>query len=159
MNILFVCSGNTCRSPLAEALIRHKAACLLAASTSSSATPNIQVKSAGTAAGTGYPMSFAMEIILQEQNIDSTHKSQRLNRELLDWANLILTMTRPQKILLISQIPDSAPKLFTLNEYIGNTLQPDIDDPYGTDLGSYRQCATKIATACDRLLAKIHSPH
>ncbi|MEL6384644.1 MAG: low molecular weight protein arginine phosphatase [Cyanobacteria bacterium J06626_18] len=156
MNILFVCSGNTCRSPLAAALVRHKVACLTPVSRSASRASNIQVKSAGTAAGTGYPMSFAMEIILQEQNIDSTHQSQRLNRDLLDWADLILTMTRPQKILLVARISNSAPKLFTLNEYIGNTTQPDIDDPYDTDLESYRQCATKIEIACDLLLAKIH---
>ena len=159
MNILFVCSGNICRSPLAEALLRHKVSRLPPSSTSSSPTSNIQVKSAGTAASGGHPMSFAMEIILQEQSIDSAHQSQRLNEELLTWADLILTMTRPQKILLISQIPDSAPKLFTLNEYVGNTGQPDIEDPYGTDLESYRQCATQIETACDRLLTKLHPPN
>lgn len=99
-----------------------------------------------------------MELILQEQDIDSTHKSQRLNWDLLDWADLVLTMTRPQKVLLTSQLSNSMPKLFTLNEYIGNTVHPDIEDPYGTDLESYRQCATEIETACVRLLAKLHPP-
>ena len=159
MNILFVCSGNICRSPLAEALLRHKISSLKKASTATQIALNIQVKSAGTAASAGHPMAFAMELILEEQAIDSTHQSQRLNWELLNWSELILTMTRPQKILLISQFPYSASKLFTLNEYVGNAAHPDIEDPNGTDLESYRQCATEIETACDRLLAQLSLSH
>ncbi|MFE4108603.1 low molecular weight protein arginine phosphatase [Almyronema epifaneia] len=156
MNVLFICSGNLCRSPLAAALLRHKVACL--AHTSQAAPPlSIEVKSAGTAASSGQPMSLPMETILQEKGIDSTHQSQRLNWDLLDWADLILTMTQAQKFLLISQIPELMPKLATLNEYSDNPTQPDIDDPYGSDLGSYRLCAAKIEAACDRLLTKLQT--
>lgn len=156
MNILFVCSGNLCRSPLAAALLRHRVSYPPTSDDAMQSTPDIQIKSAGTAASAGHPMSFAMEVILQEQGIDSTHQSQRLNWPLMDWADLVLTMTRPQKILLGAQFPQTTAKLFTLNEYVGNITQPNIEDPYGTDLESYRQCAVEIETACDRLLAKIH---
>jgi protein-tyrosine-phosphatase len=150
MNILFVCSGNICRSPLAEALVRHKVS-----PTSADFSSAIQVKSAGTSADEGLPMALAMEIILQEQGIDSTHQSQRVSWELLDWADLVLTMTRAQKILLGAQVPQIAAKLATLKEYTGNITQPDIDDPYGCDLESYRQCAQEIEAACDGLLNRL----
>ncbi len=163
MNILFVCSGNTCRSPLAAALVRYKVSSLPSAARSL----EIQVKSAGTAADGGQPLSLAMEIILQERGIDSTHQSQRLDWQLLDWADLILTMTQDQKSLLQwsktgpngpSQVSQRSAKLATLNEYCGNTAQPDIDDPYDCDLDSYRQCARQIEIACDDLLSKLQIP-
>lgn len=162
MNLLFVCSGNICRSPLAEALVRHKVSSL----TSAAHSLEIQVKSAGTSADVGQPMSFAMEIILQERGIDSTHQSQRLDWQLLDWADLVLTMTQAQKSLLqwsktgskgLLQVPQLSAKLATLNEYSGNTAQPDIDDPHGCDLDSYRQCAHQIEIACDGLLNKLQA--
>ena len=62
-----------------------------------------------------------------------------------------------QKILLLSQMPQIAAKLATLNEYSGNTSQPDIDDPYGCDLESYRQCAQAIEVACDGLLNRFRT--
>jgi protein-tyrosine-phosphatase len=153
MNILFVCSGNMCRSPLAEALVRHK----VTFSTSGSFSSPIEVKSAGTSAESGLPMSLAMEIILQEQGIESTHQSQQVTWNLLNWADLILTMTQAQKILLQSQGPQIASKLATLNEYSGHTSQLDIDDPHGCDLDSYRQCAEEIGTACDGLLNRLRT--
>jgi protein-tyrosine-phosphatase len=150
MNILFVCSGNTCRSPLAEALMRHKVLSLSAVH-----APEIQIKSAGTSATPNQPMALAMELILQERGIDSTHHSQRWTWELLAWADVILTMTQAQKTFLQSQVPPFASKLATLNNYAGNRVEPDIDDPYGCDLDSYRQCARQIETACDGLLRRL----
>jgi protein-tyrosine-phosphatase len=153
MNVLFVCSGNMCRSPFAEALVRHR----VAFATPGDFNASIQVKSAGTSADAGLPMSLAMEIILQEHGIDSTHQSQRVTWELLDWADLILTMTQAQKLLLQSQVPQITSKLATLNEYAGNPNQSDIQDPHGCDLESYRQCAQAIETACDSLLDRLRT--
>lgn len=155
MNLLFVCSGNICRSPLAEALVRHKVAARATKTDLAAADLEICVKSAGTAASEGHPMSYAMELILQEKGIDSTHCSQRLHWDIIDWASLILTMTRAQKVLLSAQVPDLVSKLATLNEYVGITDRPDINDPHGTDLESYRHCAAEIEAACDRLLTKL----
>ena len=155
MNILFVCSGNICRSPLAEALFRHKISCLSQTLTTEQPPLDIQVQSAGTSAAHGQPIAFAMELILQENGIDPSHHSQRLDWDLLDWAHLILTMTRDQKRLLLSQIPALMPKLFTLNEYVGHRNQLDIAEPDGSDLDSYRRCAAAIEAGCDRLLEKL----
>lgn len=155
VNLLFVCSGNICRSPLAAAFMRHKVALRAKELGLSSLDPEISVKSAGTSASEGHPMAYAMELILDERAIDSTHQSQRLHWEIIGWAELILTMTRPQKVLLAVQIPNLAAPLATLNEYVGLTQTPDIEDPYGTDLNSYRHCAAEIETACDRLLEQL----
>lgn len=151
MNILFVCSGNICRSPLAEAVLRHRVA-------HQSPAPAIQVKSAGTSATNGLPLSVAMEMILQEQGIEPHHQSQRLTHELLNWADLIFAMTRAHKALLLTQAPGVQPKLYTLKEFVGDSQQLDIDDPYGSDLDSYRTCANEIMMACDRLFHTLQQP-
>lgn len=151
MNVLFVCSGNTCRSPFAAALLRHRVSCCVTVPASANGL-DVGIKSAGTNASGGHPLAYPMEVILQEKGIDYTHQSQRLTWDLVDWADVALTMTRPHKALLAAQIPQFRAKLFTLNEYVGQPSQPDIADPYGTDLESYRQCAAEIETACDRLL-------
>lgn len=146
MRLLIICSGNTCRSPLAAALLKHKARHnnLL-----------LEVRSAGTAASAGHPMSLPMEIILQERGIDSTHQSQRVSWNLVNWADLILTMTRAHKAILMAAVPQIFPKVFTLNEYIGANSSLDIDDPYSTHLDSYRRCASEIEQGCDRMLSKL----
>ena len=148
MNILFICSGNICRSPLAEAVLRDRVA-------RQSPAPAIRVQSAGTGATPGLPLAVAMEMILQEQGISSQHSSQRLNRDLMDWADLLFAMTRDQKALLLTQSAHLQPKLFTLKEFVGDWQHPDINDPYGSDLNSYRHCATEISAACDRLLQRL----
>ncbi|MBD0337173.1 MAG: low molecular weight protein arginine phosphatase [Cyanobacteria bacterium Co-bin13] len=148
MRILMVCSGNTCRSPLAAALLRSRSA---------AAGLPLAVESAGTVASAGHPMSLPMEIILQEQGVDCGHQSRRISWELLHWADLILAMTRSHKAILIATAPSIADKVFTLKEYGGDTLYPDIDDPAGTDLPSYRRCAAEIEAGCDRILTKLQT--
>lgn len=153
LNLLFVCTGNTCRSPFAAALVRHRLH--MAGQT------HIQVQSAGTAADPDLPMAVGMELILQERGIDPDHRSQRLTWELLSWADGVLTMTRNQKILLSAQVPQMASKLATLKAYagvcphVGDSDDPDIADPYGSDLASYRRCARTIEIACDGLLRRL----
>ena len=170
MHVLVICSGNTCRSPMAEVLLREKAKAMAAGSpaattgsTKAAQTEglaplfnSLQIQSAGISAAQGWPMSVPMEMLLQERGLDWSHQSQRISLELIDWADLILTMTRAHKVWLIDQIPDIADKIFTLKEYAGDSSQPDLDDPYGTDLDSYRQCAAEIEQACDRILPILH---
>ncbi|MCF6410918.1 low molecular weight protein arginine phosphatase [Pseudalkalibacillus salsuginis] len=108
MNILFVCTGNTCRSPMAEALLRHYS------------TGKIEVQSAGIYASYGSPASAQSIEVLKDEGIPCHHKSQPLTEDLAEWADLILTMTSQHKYVIISQFPDKMGKVHTIKEHVSN---------------------------------------
>ena len=108
MNILFVCTGNTCRSPMAAALMKGK-------------YEAEYVLSAGIFAYNGSGAAPQAIAALEEVGINAPHQSQSVTRELLEWADLVLTMTTGHKNSLIMQYPDYQNKYFTLKEYTADT--------------------------------------
>ncbi|SEP72871.1 protein-tyrosine phosphatase [Virgibacillus subterraneus] len=105
MKILFVCTGNTCRSPMAESLIKHK-------------MPDIQVQSAGIFAGKNQrPNNYAIQALL-DRGITLDTKSQPVTDKLLHSSDLVITMTTQHKQSLILQHPNFQDKYFTLKEYV-----------------------------------------
>lgn len=109
MNILFVCTGNTCRSPMAEALLKHQ-------------LPNVNVQSAGVFAGDNHPANQnAIDVLRKKQVELNNHRSQSTTETLLDWADIILTMTTQHKQSLILQHPNFQDKYFTLKEYVSTS--------------------------------------
>ncbi|MCS7186985.1 MAG: low molecular weight protein arginine phosphatase, partial [Armatimonadota bacterium] len=107
MKILFVCTGNLCRSPMAEFLLR-KLAC-------QQGIEEVEVKSAGLWAIQGEPATEETIAVLQELGIDAkSHRSKPLDWELIDWADLILTMEEWQKRQIIAKAPEAKSKVFTL---------------------------------------------
>lgn len=108
-HILFVCTGNTCRSPLAEGL------CRMMAKREGLA---LDVRSAGVSAMEGAPVSRHSGDILREKDAwDGLVGSRSLRRDEIEWADLILTMTMSHKQAVIGRHPEALDKVFTLKEY------------------------------------------
>ncbi|GAE27224.1 low molecular weight protein tyrosine phosphatase [Halalkalibacter wakoensis JCM 9140] len=131
--VLFVCTGNTCRSPMAEALLRSKFG------------ETVQVKSAGVQAYPNSPASEGTKAVLAEKGIEFDHLSQPVTDELLHWADIVLTMTNSHKEMIKIFYPHVNEKLFTLKEYVDPQSDDiDIADPIGGPIEAYRQTAEQI---------------
>ncbi|TBL72941.1 low molecular weight protein arginine phosphatase [Paenibacillus thalictri] len=107
--ILFVCTGNTCRSPLAEGMLR-----LLAAEQGL----ELEVKSAGVAANEGAPASRHTVHILREKGFTAPLSSSSLTESLASWADVILTMTSSHKRYAVQKFPESVDKIHSLGEFV-----------------------------------------
>ena len=125
--ILFVCTGNTCRSPIAEALLKEYIR---------KEGLDWQVQSAGVAAYDGEPISPYAQAALQEKEISLPFTSQQVNKDLLAWADWIITMTQGHKQMLLCLSPEHAEKIFTLKEISDpqfekcRKLQEELDQLY-----------------------------
>jgi protein-tyrosine-phosphatase len=152
-SILFVCTGNTCRSPLAESLCKSQLARTLECSTSSLPDRGFIVQSAGLAASPGQPAAQEALLVAQELGADlSQHRSQVLTAALLSQATHVFVMTRSHWLLLQDYFPDQGP--------MPRILSPsgiDLDDPIGCDLAVYRECAQAIVQALDVLLPALQN--
>jgi uracil phosphoribosyltransferase len=132
--LLFVCTGNTCRSPMAEALARD---------IFSRAGVEAEVSSAGVSAyGNAAPSRHALEAMKKEGLDISAHRSRQLTEDMVSQSNLILVMTRRHREALKAMWPDKAGKTYTLAEYAGK--KKDITDPFGMDYGAYQLCAGQL---------------
>jgi protein-tyrosine-phosphatase len=146
--ILLVCSGNTCRSPLAAAMLREVL----------DATPglgDIHVGSAGTSAWDGAPASEGSYLVALERGLDlSTHRARMLTTALVHDADLILTMTAAHGHRVIDM--GGAGKTHTLASWAaGPEGVGDIPDPYGGDVATYRMVADRLAPLIDGVTARL----
>ncbi|OIK16100.1 hypothetical protein BIV60_06440 [Bacillus sp. MUM 116] len=141
--ILFVCTGNTCRSPMAEAILKNKN------------LEGIEVRSAGVFAVNGNGASAHAKQVLEENKIVHNHQSSLLNGGAIGWAELILTMTNSHKDAILNYYPEAAPKLFTLKEFAGETVSHDVSDPFGGNVSIYRETFQELEILIDRLIEKI----
>jgi protein-tyrosine-phosphatase len=137
MKILLVCSGNTCRSPMAEALLKQ----LLAERVPSE---TVGIRSAGIGTVAGMPASPHAVAAMKERGLDiGHHRSQPVTRELVAESDLVLTMTGYHREAIRHQWPEYAGKVFTLAEYVGRA--DEVPDPFGGSLAEYRCTAESLA--------------
>ncbi len=142
MNILFVCTGNTCRSAMAAAIMDKIAV---------ENDLNIFIESAGIFAAEGESASEEAIKAVAKYGIDLTaHRTQPVTEDLIKQCDLILTMTEAHKQILT---PLAQGKVYTLLEYAGS--EGDIADPYGGDEEEYTEAAQEIYDALVDVAEKI----
>ncbi len=145
MNILFVCTGNTCRSPMAKALLEDMA---------QEKGIDINVKSAGIYALDGQSASKGAIEALKVEGIDiETHRASIIYKDLLEWADLILTMGISHKEILLSKYDFIRGKVYTLKEYAYDK-EENVRDPFGGDIHIYNNTKEEIKEALKYIIRK-----
>ncbi|NLB74513.1 MAG: low molecular weight protein arginine phosphatase [Firmicutes bacterium] len=155
--IMLVCMGNTCRSVMAEAMLRQALEEVMGDD-----AKDIRVISAGVSASCGDPASRHAEAAMRELGLDvSLHRARGVSAEALNEADLVLTMTTAIKDELLKDYPAMEAKVMTLTEFVGLTeeLGRDIKDPYGLPLGVYKSSAEQIGRAVKIVARKIRDSY
>lgn len=149
MRVLFVCTGNTCRSLMAQHLLEK----MLEAK-------NLQgweVRSCGIAAEESFPVPLHVKELLSKEGVPNIrHTPKRLDREILTWADLVLTMSPMHQDALRLYYAESLAKTKLLTSYAG-LEEPEVPDPIGQSREVYVQCLELLRKALTKMMEK-HAP-
>ena len=147
LHVVIVCTGNTCRSPMAEILLKNKIK-------ENNLHQQIAVSSAGIAVWKeGYASEGAQEAMNLRGFDAASHRSRQLLLEDIRTADLLLTMTQNHKEAVLNAMPDAQTKVYTLAEFAGE--DGDVSDPYGGNSAIYERCAEEIEKMLEKSWKKI----
>jgi protein-tyrosine phosphatase len=147
--ILFVCTGNTCRSPMAERLMRHLCRSL----------SGWTFRSAGVFAAEGAPASEGAIQALKEKGLDlRDHQTRILSPKLMDEATWVIAMTAEHARLAREQVPEGSGKVRTLHSFSHHDPLRDVRDPFGGNLDTYRATRDEIESALTDLILALIQP-
>ena len=153
MKIMFICTGNICRSAMAEWMLKKKLKDLK--------RNDIEVYSSGIYAQNGDIPTYEAETVMQDEyEIDiSKHRATNIRNSKIREMDLVLCATISHKIAVLDIYPELEGKVFTMKEYVGYNREYhdkiNIKDPWGYDIETYRSCVSEIDECIELLLKKL----
>jgi protein-tyrosine-phosphatase len=146
-NLLFVCTGNTCRSPMAAAITR--------AAVQERGWSHVEVRSAGVGAAAGAAASSQAVAVAREHQLDlSGHTAIQLSPDLVEWADLILVMGASH-MHVVAELGGAEKTVLATAFLEGEGAGQPVADPFGGDHDAYRAAFAQLQAAVDALLDRL----
>ena len=149
MKIMFVCTGNICRSAMAQWLMKKKL--------EDANREDIQVFSCGIFAYDKDMASQEAIEVMQEYGVDlKQHEATNIQKSKIQQMDYVFCMTNSQKYTVLNQYPELAGRVYTLKEFATPDAQDlEIKDPWGYTIAVYRVCAAEIDSCLDKVIEKL----
>lgn len=147
MKIMFVCTGNTCRSAMAAALLETKI---------KETGKKVEVFSCGIYAYDGDPATDESIEAIEEYGVDlKKHRATSIRKSEIQKMDLVLCATNEHKKVVVALYPELIKKIYTMKEYVGYEDSLDLADPWGYTMHTYRKCAQEIYFIIEKIIEMI----